>query len=83
MSKIKVFKTQLEDYNGPCVVHRVESVLDELKQTLPEMAIGDSFIITVGEMDRMEYKKLPEFLGYLWLLQRVTTAIPLPTQTTL
>ena len=61
---MKVFETQLSGYNGPCVVHEPESVIDELRRTLPEMGVGDSFTITVEEMDEKEYKNLPEFLGY-------------------
>ena len=63
---MKVFKTQLCDYGGPCVVHELESVIDELRGLLPEMAEGETFTITVEEMDEEEYKNLPEsdFLGY-------------------
>lgn len=61
---MKVFKTQLWDFGGPCVVHEMESVLDEIRRVLPEMSVGDSFTITVEEMDEKEYKNLPEFLGY-------------------
>jgi len=61
---MKVFKTQLEGYCGPCVFHQVESVLDHLRTVLPEMAVGDSFTIAVHEMDEKEYKNLPEFPGY-------------------
>ena len=62
--KMKVFKTQLCDYGGPCVVHEPESVIDELRRLLPEMAEGESFTVTVVEMDEEEYGNLPEFLGY-------------------
>ena len=61
---MKVFETQLSDYNGPCVVHEPESVMEELRQLLPELAEGDSFTVTVTEMDEEEYKGLPEFMGY-------------------
>ena len=61
---MKVFKTQYCGFGGPCVVDDPESVLDELRQLLPEMFEGDSFTITVAEMDEEEYKNLPEFLGY-------------------
>lgn len=61
---MKVFKTQLLDFNGPCVVHEPESVIDELRQVLPEMGEGDAFTVTVAEMDEEEYENLPEFLGY-------------------
>lgn len=61
---MKVFETQLRGYNGPCVVHDVESVLEELKQLLPEMASGDQFSVAAAEMDEEEYKNLPEFSGY-------------------
>ena len=61
---MKVFKTQLWDFSGPCVVHEPESVIDELRQVLPEMGEGDSFTVTVEEMDEEEYKNLPEFMGY-------------------
>lgn len=61
---MKVFKTQLRDYNGPCVVHEPESVIDEIRQILAEMDVGDAFTVTIAEMDREEYENLPEFLGY-------------------
>lgn len=61
---MKVFKTQYCGFGGPCVVHESESVLDELRQLLPEMFEGDSFTVTVAEMDEEEYENLPEFLGY-------------------
>lgn len=61
---MKVFKTQYCDFGGPCVVHKPESVLDELRQLLPEMSVGDVFTITIVEMDKEEYEDLPEFLGY-------------------
>ena len=56
---IKVFKTQLWDFSGPCVVHEPATVSDELRQLLPEMAVGDSFTVTVEEIDEEEYKNLP------------------------
>ena len=61
---MKVFKTQYCGFGGPCVARETESVIDELRQLLPEMFEGDSFIITVAEMGEEEYENLPEFLGY-------------------
>ena len=61
---MKVFKTQLQGYNGPCVVHGPEAVIDELQALLPGMFEGDSFTVTVAEISEEEYKNLPEFLGY-------------------
>ena len=59
-----MFKTQYDGFGGPCVVSEAESVLDELRQLLPEMFEGEVFTITIAEMDEEEYENLPEFSGY-------------------
>ena len=61
---MKVFKTQYCGFGGPCVACEAESVIDELRQLLPEMFEGEVFTITVAEMDKEEYENLPEFSGY-------------------
>lgn len=64
MSKIRVYCTQISECCGPVVWKNIKDVLTEVEEMLPEVAVGDSFTITVEEMEEEEFDNLEEFAGY-------------------
>lgn len=63
---MRVFKVQLEGYNGPTIYKTDEilGVLREIEDLLKEDDVEQKITITQDEISEEEFKKIGEFGGY-------------------
>jgi hypothetical protein len=63
---MRVFKVQLEGYNGPTIYKADEilGVLREIEDLLKEDDVEQKITITQDEISEEEFNKIGEFSGY-------------------
>jgi len=71
---MKVIKAQISGCNGPLIYdleelahkpHGMQGLMSEIKEVfLAEGDIGDTYTLTIADMDEEEFENLQEFEGY-------------------